>query len=353
MGVLGRWIGRALAVALALAAVPAPAAPGACQLVKIGELSVTTARNRPLAAISIDGHATRMLVDTGAAMSALWRPTLESLGLHDVDFGRKAYGVNGVDEVGILTVRDFGLGDSVVHDIRLEVIGRGRDTSFAGFLGDDFLGKFDVEFDLASQVIRIFAPKNCPGDEVVYWANAYSMTPLVHRLALGPWPLVKVLLNGHEAVALLDSGSAVSGITSDLMRRPGIASVSASTPARPVAGIAAQPLDSSLAVFPTLTIGQEQVQNVKLRVADLFRADRQTVTGSYIPAGPDNLPDMIIGADFFLAHRIYFAHSQGKVYFTYRGGPIFQIVPQAPATPAAPGAKADDAASLGPGSRQE
>ena len=35
-------------------------------------------------------------------------------------------------------------------------------------------------------------------------------------------------------------------------------------------------------------------------------------------------PDMIIGADFFLAHRIYVARSQGKIYFTYKGGPVFQ-----------------------------
>jgi predicted aspartyl protease len=62
---------------------PAPA----CQLVKIGELSVTTAHNQPLAAIAINGHAASMLVDTGA------------------------------DQADIVTVRDFGLGDAAVHDL--------------------------------------------------------------------------------------------------------------------------------------------------------------------------------------------------------------------------------------------
>jgi hypothetical protein len=37
-------------------------------------------------------------------------------------------------------------------------------------------------------------------------------------------------------------------------------------------------------------------------------------------------PGMVIGADFFMAHRIYVARSQGKMYFTYKGGPIFQHV---------------------------
>jgi hypothetical protein len=32
--------------------------------------------------------------------------------------------------------------------------------------------------------------------------------------------------------------------------------------------------------------------------------------------------DMIIGADFFLSHRIYVASSQHKLYFTYNGAGV-------------------------------
>jgi hypothetical protein len=308
------------------------AAKGGCRLVKIGELSVSTARNEPLAAVSINGHAARMLVDTGADKSTLWRPALESMGLHSLGTDARTYGVNGADEVDIFTVRDFALGGYVVHDIRLYVTGRGA-RPFAGLLGDDFLSKLDVEFDLSSQTIRLFTPKDCPGDEVVYWAQAYSMVPLVHPIGSGQWPLVKVLLNGHEAVALLDSGSMVSGVKSDVVRRSGMEPESAPTPGQPLVGIAGKPLQSSVAVFPTLTIGQEQIQNARLRVADLFRRNRETQTGSYIPQDLIYEPDLLIGADFFLARRIYIARSQGKVYFTYQGGPIFQAEPPAPAAP--------------------
>ena len=34
---------------------------------------------------------------------------------------------------------------------------------------------------------------------------------------------------------------------------------------------------------------------------------------------------MLIGADFFLSHRIYVASSQRKLYFTYNGGPVFNL----------------------------
>jgi hypothetical protein len=50
-------------------------------------------------------------------------------------------------------------------------------------------------------------------------------------------------------------------------------------------------------------------------------------------------PDMLIGADFFLSHRIYVARSQGKIYFTYKGGPIFQHVSPESNAPSANGAQ--------------
>ena len=34
---------------------------------------------------------------------------------------------------------------------------------------------------------------------------------------------------------------------------------------------------------------------------------------------------MMLGADFLRSHRLLVAHSQRKVYFTYAGGPVFQL----------------------------
>ncbi len=35
--------------------------------------------------------------------------------------------------------------------------------------------------------------------------------------------------------------------------------------------------------------------------------------------------DMVLGADFFLSHRILVANSQRKLYFSYNGGPVFKL----------------------------
>jgi hypothetical protein len=69
----------------------------------------------------------------------------------------------------------------------------------------------------------------------------------------------------------------------------------------------------------------------------VFAAQREVHVGSYIKQSAFNEPDLIIGADFFLAHRVYIARSQGRIYFTYLGLPVFQEDPGAtaiaPATP--------------------
>jgi hypothetical protein len=60
--------------------------------------------------------------------------------------------------------------------------------------------------------------------------------------------------------------------------------------------------------------------------------------------------DMLLGADFFLSHRIYVANGQEKIYFTYNGGPVFALNPRGAAAKTAatkPSASPPDAAPLG------
>ena len=57
------------------------------------------------------------------------------------------------------------------------------------------------------------------------------------------------------------------------------------------------------------TIGQEEIHNTRLSVGELDLS----------------IGDMLLGADFFLSHRIYVANSQHKLYFTYNGGPVFNL----------------------------
>lgn len=300
-------------------------AASACKLLQVAELRATMADNLPLIPASIDGHAVQMLADTGAARSLIWRSAAKELGLEirqgDVTF----YGAGGHDEAGLVWVQDFGLAGATIHNARLYAAGRGSlPGDSAGIVGEDFLSAWDIEFDLSEGKIRLFTPRNCKGDDVAYWASAYSVVELITPPADSRWLEAKVQLDGHDVVAMFDSGAAMSVVTTQAVLQSGIKTETPATETAAAKGIAGKAMDTSVALFKTLSVGDETVRNVELHIADLFSRNTAFGTGSHLAQHVINDPEMLIGADFFLSHRIYVARSQDKMYFTYKGGPIFR-----------------------------
>jgi predicted aspartyl protease len=329
------WVSAVAAGALAVCSETIYAAT-ACQLLLVAELPVTMADYAPLIPASIDGHTVQMLADTGAARSLIWRSAAKELGLEIRQGGVTFYGAGGHDEGGIVWVDDFALAGAAIHNARLYAAGRGNSPGeSAGILGEDFLSAWDIEFDLSAGKIRLFTPKNCKGDDVAYWASAYSVVDLLTAPGDSKWLEAKVQLDGHDVVAMFDSGASTSVVTTQAVLQSGIKTETAATETAASKGIAGKAMDTSVALFKTLSVGDETVRNVELRIADLFSKNTSMQTGSHLAQHVTNDPEMLIGADFFLSHRIYVARSQGKMYFTYKGGPIFRHKPPEAAAPAA------------------
>jgi tetratricopeptide (TPR) repeat protein len=74
-------------------------------------------------------------------------------------------------------------------------------------------------------------------------------------------------------------------------------------------GIGQASIKTFIGPFASFKIGDEEIRNTRLRFGDI---DVESA-------------DMLIGADFFLSHRIYVASSQRKLFFTYNGGPVFNL----------------------------
>ena len=294
------------------------------------------AENAPLIPASIDGHTVQMLADTGGARSLIWRSAARELGLDIRQGGVTFYGAGGHDEGGLVWVDNFALAGATIHNVRLYAAGRGNSpTDSAGIVGEDFLSAWDVEFDLSAGKIRLFTPKNCKGDDVAYWATAYSVVDLITPPGDSKWLEAKVQLDGHSVVALFDSGASNSIVTTQAVRQAGIKTETAVTDAGATHGLAGKAVATSVALFQTLSVGDETVRNVELHIADLFSRNTAMETGSHLAQHVTNDPEMLIGADFFLSHRIYVARSQDKMYFTYKGGPIFRQKPPEAGAPAA------------------
>ena len=330
---------QAAILLLAVASGASGAAQAACKLLKVGDIPVTL-RGVPVAPVALDGHPAQLIVDTGAYSSLLWREAVAAFNIRRLGLsGGRVAGAGGTDQTELVSVRDFALEDYVVHDLRfLAVSGAGAQQfaagSVAGLLGEDFLSSMDVEFDLAAGRVRLFQPQGCNGDQVVYWAPAYFMVELAAAPSGTRWLQAHVSLNGRDVVAVFDTGASVSTVMTHAARRAGIA---ADGPGQAMHGVGPQSVQMSVARFSALTIGQETIRNPFLAIADVFGAQREVQLGSYIKRSSFTEPDMILGADFFAAHRIYIARSQGRMYFTYLGSPLFQP----PAAAASPGPASD------------
>jgi tetratricopeptide (TPR) repeat protein len=120
-------------------------------------------------------------------------------------------------------------------------------------------------------------------------------------------------LNGTRINVTFDTGASTSILSLRAAERAGIDPKSPGAVDGGYVGGVAGSMRSYIATFQSFKVGDEQIQNARLRFGGTLGIDT----------------DMLIGADFFLSHRVYLAISQRKLYFTYNGGPVFNLTAQA------------------------
>lgn len=308
-----------------------------CTLQQTGELPISFDRGRIVVDASINGVPLKMLVDTGAEGTTIYRETSDKLGLRatQVGYGLKMYGVGGSDILSRASVKELKVGGLVARNVDIAVTGHQNADVAAGLLGAQFLFQSDLEFDLPDGKLRFFKAVGCAGDQVVYWGKAYSVAS-----NLSPNPdldiQVDVKLGDTVIRASLDSGSSVSVVNTQTAERLADRTIGTTSDGKSY-GIGKVAVDTSIATFPSFSFGaDETIKNARLRVADLFEADREVDLGSRIARKQILGPQMIIGADFFRAHRVYISRGQRKIYVSYMGGPVFDTRRAVPAPSSVP-----------------
>ena len=124
-------------------------------------------------------------------------------------------------------------------------------------------------------------------------------------------------MNGHAIRVLFDTGSNTSGLSLEAARRIGITPDSPGVVAAGFdRGLTQQaPIQTWIAPIAEFAIGSEKILHTRITIEEIHsRYD-----------DPEEHYDMLLGADFFLAHHVYVANSQSKLYFTYSGGPVFNL----------------------------
>jgi tetratricopeptide (TPR) repeat protein len=328
-----------IAAALLAVLLAVGSARAGCELQTVAELPVAMHGLRATVTAKINGQDAVFGVDSGAFFSSINRVSVAQYGLKlgPAPFGLNVRGIGGAAaQVDATNVQDFLFGGRLYHRVDFIVLGDNLVSEGAGLIGQNVLGGVDVEYDLADGAIRLFKPNGCGFDAgLAYWAGAQPFSVIDIEPPQGPtlqtvgW----ATLNGVRIRVGFDTGAPRSLISRQAASRAG---VRPGDPGVVVAGEVAGVGERSYlqvwqGVFASFKIGDEEIRNQKLRFGDL---------------GLDNL-DMLLGADFFLSHRVLVSNSQHKLYFTYNGGPVFNLGrpgPPAASAQGAPGTPGDAAA---------
>jgi tetratricopeptide (TPR) repeat protein/predicted aspartyl protease len=315
-----------------------------CQLQQLGSLAVDMHGLAPIVSARINGTEARFLLDTGAYYSILSEEAAEKyhLQVHSMPGSFFLRGTGGDQRARQTYVKSLEFIGVPVHNIQFLVIDTRFGDDYAGIFGQNMLRFSDVEYDLANGVVRLFKPDGCERQPLAYWATGtpYTAIDLQYIDASEDHLRGTAMINGKRMTVFLDTGAARSFLSLQAAERAGI------TPDSPgvkflgslAGGIGPAHDKVWSAPVDSFQLGGEKVEHTHLLIADFDPAHRIGETW-------DDMPDMLLGEDFFLSHRIYVAYSQRKLYFTYNGGPLFNLnLPEfagaAPKPQASPGATA-------------
>jgi tetratricopeptide (TPR) repeat protein/predicted aspartyl protease len=315
-------------IGLALAVPASVLAATSCRLGKMAEFPITMWNLRPLLTAKINGAEVRFLVDSGAFFSVISPGSAAELGLstYPAPFGFYMIGVGGGSaSVAITRVKEFTLAGVPLHNVEFlvggsEVAGAGS----IGVLGQNVLHIGDVEYDFGHGAVRLFKAEGCSKTLLAYWVAptaAYSAVDIERTDRTHPFAMASATVNGVPIRVMFDTGAGVSMLSLKAAARAGVKPDSPGTVSAGVTwGFGKITIPSYVAPFSSFKIGEEEIKNTKLRIADIELPDA----------------DMLIGPDFFLSHRIMVANSQHRLYFTYNGGPVFNLttIKRVPAAPA-------------------
>jgi len=314
----------AVLVVMGLPCLAAPA-PATCNLRKLVDIPVTMEGTRPLVNAKINDEDVQFTIDSGAFYSSISPASAAQLRLRlsPAPFGFYLSGVGGRTDASIATVKVLTFAGVPIPNVQFLVGGGEVGRGSVGLLGQNFLRLADVEYDLAKGAIRLWRSEKCEHTLLAYWAKEplpYSLIDIDRTTALAPHTIGTAFLNGAKIRVMFDTGAETSVLSLRAAERAGIKPDSAGVvDAGYNTGIGRSAVKTYLGRFSSFKIGDEEIRNAQLRFGDI---------------GLDNA-EMLLGADFFLSHRIYVSNNLHELFFTYNGGPVFDLERRSPAKPAA------------------
>ena len=307
-----------IAMALLLVAAADARADNKCNLNREAEVPISMSGLRPLMTAQINGKDAKFLLDSGAGYSLMSTATAHEFNLKLSGSEYTVSGVGGRQKTWFTRVKDFSFLGTIFHDVEFMVSGSEIGIEEAGLIGENLIGHFDTEYDLAKGVVRFYKPQGCEKTALAYWAAGQGFSLMdIEALGIGNAHIIGVAyVNGKKIRALFDTGASTSVLSLAAAKTLGI---DVNAPGVVAAGysygIGRGVSKSYIVPVASFKIGDnEEIKNTRIRVAGIRLLNA----------------DMLIGADFFLSHRVFGSNTQHRLYVTYNGGAGVNLASAAP-----------------------
>jgi predicted aspartyl protease len=303
-----------LSASIAFGVLVPPSAYADCQLARIMELPVSEEHPRPSIPVVLNGHEEHFVLDSGAIdnmVSAALALQLKLQTYYAANASRRSAGVPASRPIEIARIKELKFADLTIKNGELSVIS-GEATS-DGVLGQNVLQHFAVEYDFGGGMMRLFISKGCESARFAYWLEPdqqYSSLRIGLVDAGNPYTMGEAYINGHPIKVAFDSGLGRSLLTREAAERIGIK----------LKG------EDVVDIGYTKRNGWDPVRTYMVRVKSFKIGDNEQISNIRIPVATVQLRhvDMLLGTDFFMAHRIIVGNKEERLLMSYKGGPVFE-----------------------------
>lgn len=157
----------------------------------------------------VGGEQLNLMIDTGGVFSMVTDRTAARLKLRPQMMHFQWMTMFGGRKLDHFVEAPVTIGSQVVPNRPFVLIpDDALPVSDDGILSTDILAIFDVDFDFAASKVGLFAPHPCEGN-AVYWPHD-DLAVIPFKLDEGRHLKVKVLVDGKEVNAIIDTGSSRS-----------------------------------------------------------------------------------------------------------------------------------------------
>lgn len=282
----------------------------ACELTKVTEMPLIALGSHYAVNVRINAEVRPMIVDTGAGLTAINLSAVKDLELKQDEWPGNEHRVLGAGQTTAESLRNvvpsvLKFGDLVYHDRSTAVMksdfGDKPEGESVGFLGDDILSQFDVEFDFPAKKLTFYQTSECY-DSFIPWTGTYSTIPFLHN---DTKILIDIGLNDERDQALVDTGNPMSFVTRKLLKRWGVAPEQlGKTNAKigtPLNGGKSFSVD--IFAFDVVKIGDETRPLIKMSIVDM-----------------DGLPAPInLGLDFWRTRKVWISYPNKWMFVAQNG----------------------------------